>query len=102
MENNEQMRAAFLKSVIALGLDRTYDGQRFVNQRTDDTWRGYKFAMSSLPRMTEEELAQLIEREVRSASSLGKDDLWPFHRAAHALIARFPQIVKETTDDQSK
>lgn len=49
----DQLHKQFEKSIAALGFDMTREGTGYANQRTNDTWRGYKCALSQ-PSMAEQ------------------------------------------------
>lgn len=104
--NESEIRKAFESGGVNWDFKRTDDGFFYewpwVQQRYNNFRDGYEAALSSLPRVTEEELALLFANAGEVVSEPDEDSggridyimISPM-AAAKALIAKFPQIVKE-------
>lgn len=85
MASNEQMRAEFEK-----WFEEAATSNDYVTH-----WMTWQAAISSLPRMTEQEIAAVFrEADFETAAEGGhSNDIYP--KAARALIAKLPHIMKE-------
>ena len=80
----EKWAALQLHDLEKLSLHGTYR-----SNATRGAWYAWQAALSTLPTMTEGEIAQLIYEDCGIGDQSGA------LKAARALISRFPQIVKE-------
>jgi len=85
----EQMHAAFQQ---ALGVPKYYRNKRGY-ACYQKQWEGFKAAMTSLPRISEEEISRILAPSMRNGMVLSSTELAT--QAARNLISKLPHIVKE-------
>lgn len=98
MSDEAKMREGFEKAAPELGMAlwMSRDGSNYGDYRTQIGWATWQAAISSLPRMTEEDICRVIRANVLAIQDNATGySLRYVDDAARALITHLPHIVKE-------